>query len=76
MVMMEDFSNQWIEEQLRFYSDSGACQPSFFYNISLRPRTPGGGLQTGALQGNDIHPVARSKLEKNGKVPDQEMLGM
>jgi hypothetical protein len=38
--------------------NSGGMQTALFYNISLRPNTPGKGIQVGALQDNDVRTTA------------------
>jgi photosystem II stability/assembly factor-like uncharacterized protein len=38
--------------------NSGLIQTALFYNISLRPNTPGKGIQVGATQDNDVRTTA------------------
>jgi photosystem II stability/assembly factor-like uncharacterized protein len=38
--------------------NSGGVQTALFYNISLKPNTPGKGIQVGALQDNDVRTTA------------------
>ena len=44
--------------------NSGGVQTGLFYNISLRPSTPGKGIQVGALQDNDLRTTSTAVGEE------------